>query len=802
MNSLLVEWLLKFSKAFRISGDNLLIVILLALGMGGVAAFFMPAYSLLYAPLPFPQPDQLVRVGGSIPLFKASDDSFVNRELMGRIFSNITAYVAPANSRIKARIPDMKKDVDARILQVSEEFFETFGVQPVRGYGFRNKENNEIVVSHRFWQKELLGTDDVIGKTILIRDNAALLIVGVMPEYFDFPAGTDFWRNANGGWSNDTFLRTQFVGRLRSGVSSEQAASYLESLEFEYDPYYANTFGGIGPVLQSLTIVFHGDQFPLILILGTLAGLFLLLVCVGVANYQIARGIRRKSEMALRMAFGATRWRLICQLMYETLPLALMGGAAGLVLAGYADIWLQKQFPTLKGGEVAFPVVIVFFAALVIVVTIVSSLIPAFRTTNVELNTLIKSSSGSKRRFFSSREVLVGVQLSITLALLIGSGVLVRSMRSQIDSPAAWSPQNKIMVLISTPRPKSPEERARRMMFYQDAQRQLEQAPGVLSVGSLYPVPLTPSAKFVSESIMPSALISKDKPSSVKEENQPLRECLQGTVSSNGFDLLGIPLLLGRPFSETETIEQSQTDRKVIINRTLAEYFWPGENAVGKVFYDGISSWNEIVGVVSDFHLVGNSNIVRPMFFRPAFIDLSNPNFIVKLHPSASLANFQTNARRLLTDLNADVWLEVRTMQEHVLESTTNKRLTLNLITCFALMGIVVSGLGMYATLAWMVSLRTKEIGIRMAVGAKSIDILRLILLRSGRVLLIGFPCGLFGGWVLARELNSVLFQVRPNDPIVWIISCLFLTFIVIVAALVPALRAIRVSPMDALRGK
>ena len=793
--------------------------------MGGAAAIFKPIYSLIFTPLPFPQADRLVRIGGNIPLFNLETCNFEQREFLGRIFSNLTAYSAQLYSANRVKVEGAEEYIDMNPTVVTEEFFETLGVQPIIGNGFRHIENvSGVIVSHRFWQKKLMGVDAVIGKSLFIGEKHVFTIAGVMPETFDFPIGTDVWirrneRRWNDRWPPDP---TQFIGRLRPGISREQAARDLRAIDFKIPPGSPRRWFSKGPVLQSLQAVFYGDQLSLLLMIGAAAFLFLLLVCTGAANYLITYGISRKSEMAIRLVHGATRWKLVCQLLRETLPLVLIGGLAGLGVAKITDIWLTKQFPTLMGGEIATHARMLFFTALVAAVTIVSGLFPALKTSGVDINAQLKSASGSDgsgRRIFSTREILVGVQLSLTLTLLIGGGVLLRSVVFNINIPTGWSSEEIIVVdaMFSYASITSETERIRWDRFYQEAQQQLETMPEVISVGHLRPVPFsTDAARSVQTENYTE--IYKDTPAQDYRERQKQLSisCIQGTVSPKGFDVLSVPLIAGRLFSEADitrarvrmaTFEKekdmSLLNGEIVINRTVAQHFWPGENAVGKTVYYTPSISFEIVGVISDFYLIGNTNTVTPAIYRPAVRGTENPQFLVKLRSNKLLASFQTNARRRLLDLDEGLmWVEVRRLQEMVSDSKKDQRLALQLIACFTGLGIAVSGLGVFSTTALMAAARSKEIGIRIAMGAQFSDILRLILLRSARVLIIGLPCGLFLGWALTHGLSSTLYQVHYNDPAVWIYSCFIILFITIIAALIPALKAALINPLEAIRNE
>ena len=364
MNTLLMNLRHAWKSMLRAPGVTLVIIVLLALGTGGVTAVFNPIYALVLSPPPFPQPDRLMLIGGNIHLFNESYDGFEKREELGRIFSNLTAY-APIVPSTKVLIPGTGKIKEVHAVDVTEDFFETMGVQPLRGSSFsQNKNNNAgrvVIISNRFWRDELGRTNDAIGKLIEV-NSRQVTIVGIMPGKFDFPDSTDIWIHSDGhGWPADT---TQFLGRLRPEILPPLAANEIKSMGFKSVATAAN-FGNTGPVLQPLQILFSGDRVPLLRTLGVTAVLFLLLVCAGVMNLLITQGMRRKSEMAMRLILGATRRNLILQLLVETLPLVIMGGLMGQWLSEVTGAWLTTQFPTLQGGEVAAPVQTAFFVTLV-----------------------------------------------------------------------------------------------------------------------------------------------------------------------------------------------------------------------------------------------------------------------------------------------------------------------------------------------------------------------------------------------------------------------------------------------------
>ena len=793
------------------------IILLLALGMGGVTAVFNPIYSMFFTPLLLPKSERLVRIGGSIPMFNIFTSRFENEKYLWRIFSNMAAY-RPYQAKI--RMPDTGKHLEVNALLVTDGFFETLGVKPLIGYDFNSIGNRTVfLVSHRFWRKELMQKTDVIGSYILSSDGSQISIVGIMPENFNFPYDTDIWEYRKSGrpWGGSFSDPLQFVGRLHPGISSGAAEKELRAINFKQLGQQLSTSG---PVLQSLQTFLYGDQKPILMMLGAAAILFLVLVSVGVVNILIAQGTNRKHEIALRLIFGASRRNLVFQLLREILPLVIIGGLAGWWIAEVAGNWLNVQFPTIQGNAVSVSVKIAFWASLVLIVTFISGLVPSLYATSLDLNTYLKSASGDKRQFFSSRELLVGIQLSLTLALLVGVGLLLRSMMFNVDIPIGWSSRD--VAVISVDFPNSLMGRAsdgttdisKQLAVFSDVRRALRGMPEVIAVGTMFPIPFSVDAITLSRS---RTTVSKTlSPQGKKIPTGMPNDIIRIRVSPEVFDVLGIPIVIGRSFTEIDLINEIEVEKRfgygitggvVIINQALAQRLWQGESPVGKVFYDSTSASHEVIGVVKNFHHVpGNKDFIpaiyAPTTYEPLWTGITfKYECLIKLRPNTSINSFLPNARQRLSGYALE-WLQIKPLSKEIEPTIANQRMTLQLLGCFAVLGIIISGFGVYATATLMAVARNREMGIRMALGAQTWDIFRLALWRGVRVILIGLPLGLFLSLILSKILSNRLVFVNIDDPLVWVISCAVLFFITIIAALIPALRAIRGNPLDVLRNE
>ena len=792
-------------------GVTLSIILLLALGMGGITAIFNPVYSTLYSPLPFPQPEQLMIIGGGIPLFRIGTGSFDHEEIMGRVFSNMAVWNP---EQMQIRVPDTNRQLEVNTLRVSEDFFETLGVKPLIGSDFRRNEHRVgYVVSNRFWRNELMQKTDVVGSYLLSSDGNQLPIIGVMPISFNFPFDTDIWQWVRGGtlWGNPGNTG-QYMGRLRPGVSAVQAAEALKTIDtsLTVDVVMGNVrLSGSGPILQPLQTYLYGNKRPMLRMLGAAAILFLLLACAGVVNLLIAQGVKRKQEIVTRLIYGASRRNLVFQMLRETLPLVAAGGLAGLWLSEMVSAWMLAQMPELRGGAVDVPVKIAFWAVLVMVATLIGGLIPSLYATSLDLNTYLKAATGvGKRKLFSTQELLVGAQLSLSLALLIGVGVLIRSIMFNVDIPIGWSSRD--IAVVSIINTVVGGTGSRTMAINHDIQNELRAMPEVISVGIVSPIP------YSARAIRGAAILSpvyKELPDRYKVQIGETGDAAFSSVTINpdAFNLLGIPLVLGRYFTEADienAIQRRDGDGTLaataILNQAAAERLWPGENPIGNTFHtrSGTNPSREVVGVVRNIHhFPGNRDFV-PVMYIPRIdgtVTGAKIEILVKLRPNASFQNFHANARQRLSGFPLD-WIEIEPLSEYVKDATMNQRLTLRLLFGFAVLGIIVSGLAVYATATLAAKSRTKETGIRMAMGAQTWDILKLAFWRGIRAILIGLPFGLFMAWILARVLSGYLVQVNIGDTFTWLISCAILLVIAAVAALIPALRSSRVNPIDALR--
>lgn len=812
-------------------GSALAIVVLLALGIGGVAALFGPLYSLVLTPLPFPHSDRLVRIGGNTVMVDPYTNAFLHQRLLDSMFSTVTAYKTSQPTLTGVGPP---ATVDAAL--VSPEFFATLGVPPQLGSGFAGSASNApgVVVSDHLWRTLLQGQRD-LSACSLVLDGERFAVAGVMPPDFDFPSGVQVWEQARPG---TLAAQPVLVGRLRPGLSMGQAQAGLKTAVSEGKQVSR------GPVLESLQNALLGDRRPLLWILCAVSVLFLALACAGVANLLLARGVRRRREMVVRLVLGAGRGRLIRQLLTETLLLAAAGGLLGLAFSALASHWLRLLLPDVARGGAWLPLATgALVLALALSVTILCGIAPAFHATGADLNSSLKAGNNGliasvSRRLFTAHELFAGGQLILAMVLLISTGLLLRSMATRLRFPLGFEPQDVAVVKIpSLPgdsaaaknyeqqhgrphwgskssmeamqqalRPADDATTARHELFHFEATHRLAELPGVISVAVIDTPPFTKGAFDLAS-----------RRCLVDSRDRELVACgiLFREVSINTFRLLGIPLLAGRTFVPGDIPPRDawkyrwygyrywsnvpEPQSVAIVNATLAHRLWPNRNPIGQMLYQ--PSPMKVIGVVADVHESRNRLDVLPTVYRP-FVS-SSPlvpaySYVVKLRPGTPLAPFAAAVKRSLSPL-----LPGTTPPTPVLpleEPVGNLRLALALLTCFSLLGIVVAGLGVYATATLMAAARTREMGIRRALGAPAEQIGRLVLWRSVRLALLALPVGALGAWALGLNLSHWLFQVGATDPASYLTSAAILLAIALAAGLWPALRAATVDPSAPLR--
>ncbi|MFL6207319.1 MAG: ABC transporter permease [Pyrinomonadaceae bacterium] len=795
-------------------GFTLVAIIALALGIGANSAIFSVVNAVVLRPLPFKDSERLVVLWGNVHQegldeLELSAPEFTDFRARATAFEHVAAYNAQGFNLTGAGEPE-------RVLgaSVSASLFPLLGVTPALGRALSEEEDKPgrdqvVVISHALWQRRFSADPGVVGRAVTL-DGRSMTVVGVMPASFHFPDNdADIWTpnafdadllSENNRGSH--FLNV--IARIRPGVSYAQAqaevASLASAIGAEHMGNYPRGFGAkLRPLHEEVT---GAVRTPLFIIFGAV-GLVLLIACANVANLLLARAAARGREMAVRAALGASRWRIIRQLLTESVLLAFAGGTVGLLLALWGVDLLVALAPvgTPRVEEIGLDLRVVGFTCAVAFVTgVLFGLAPALQASKTDLNTALKeggraSSDGPRRQRL--RGLLVAAEFALALMLLVSAGLLVKSYaRIQAVSPG-FDPEHILTMRLVLPDTKYKDLGAQRT-FYDSLFARLRALPGVEAVGGNNLLP------FAGGGGSRSMLIEgQPVPPGAPHPEEQLR-----FVTPGYFAALHIPLLRGRDFSAEDT---DTAPPVAVVSRAMAARYWPGAEAVGKrIAYSGIGQggtpkWIEIVGVVGDIKHRSLAEAERPMIYvsayQPLFAGFTMPPLYVAVRTQDDAAALAAVVRREVARLDPEQPLaSLKTMRERLAESVAQRRFQMTLLGLFAVLALALATVGIYGVMAYSVVQRTHEIGVRIALGAQRRDVLRLVIGQALMLTLAGVGAGLLGALVATRLLTTLLYGVSANDPATFAGVALFLITIALVASYIPARRATRVDPMVALR--
>jgi hypothetical protein len=711
--------------------------------------------------------------------------------------------------------------VSVDVATFSSEFFTTLGVQPRLGIAGRSG----VVVSDRFWRERLHGVRDLSKCSVTLR-GTRLPIIGVMPANFDFPSGAQIWQPGR---------PLNVVGRLRPGISMKQAQAYLRSVLSK------SAVEGGAADLESLHDAILGDRKPLLWILSAASVLFLALACAGAANLLLARGASRRKEMVLRTVLGASRGRLIRCLLIEALLLAAAAGLCVFAFSSAVNRELRFLLPPGIDAAASFsPASVAMLICLTVAVTLFCGIAPALHATGADLNASLKagnsgaSASGRGRRVFTAHEWYTGVQLVAAMALLGATGLLLHSMYARVNFPLGFQQKDVAVVRVDLPDlqefrdageiavrhvwkarsqeefakelleqervlgPSNAAQGARNQFFYRQAVDRLFAWPGVVSVAATNTPPLVAHP-------MRGVLLDANSSGPFVSFSSMRSQAILSEVSSEVFRTLGMPLLAGRTFRDEDLppmgARKSPTARDVaIVSERAARQLWPNQNPIGQTVRPGDGIRRRVIGVVPDIHESRDNLLDLPKIYTP--FAPGNPYnrtlyFLVKFRAGSPFAPFAAAVTRGLLPLPNDA---APPTVKRLEDSQGDLPLFLALLGCFSALGLAVAGLGVYATGTVMAAARTREMGIRLAVGASAEQIGRLVLWRSVRLALLALPLGALSAWGLGAYLKHWLFQVGRADPVSYVTSAVVLLLIAVAAGLAPAIRTVRTDPLTALR--
>jgi len=793
-------------------GFTAIAVITLALGIGANSAIFSVVDSVLLKPLPYPEPDRLVAVSGLNTRVgekgrALSYPDIEDLQKQSTVLEHISAYTDAT-----ATITGAGEPLHVPSAVVSAEAFSALGVMPILGRNFAPGEdrpgNYVVILSHEFWKKQFGGEVGAIGRAIAL-DGRSYTIVGVMPAGFTFPIDSDppqVWTtlSATATSENDDKAMTEergahflaSVARLKPGVSLAQANSELDAIGGRLAKAYPDTNTSLSfraePALDALV----GDLRPQFRILFGAVGLVLLIGCANVANLLLARATSRQREFAIRAALGAGRGRIIRQLLIESGILALAGGTVGLLIATWGSSFLAhlagSSIPRVAETSLDTRV-LAFTLAASIATAILFGIAPALQLSKLGISETLKEGSrgaghGAHRNHL--RNALVVAETALAVILLSGAGLLIRSLMSLEHVNPGFDPHGIITFSTELPDARYPKAEMAEA-FYAQLLERVRALPGVQSASAVIPLPLSQSVIRISYEIEGRAIAKSDLPVAHMR-----------IASNDYFSVMRIPLVNGRVFTEADRADSPPV---VIVNKALADKIFPGENPIGKHIKPGLAitgeaKMREIVGVVGDVKHRGLGRPDDPEAYLPQ--DQMGIGFMSGVvRTSAPAASLVSAIREQVASLDKDIPVyDVKSMDDYVAASVAQPRLDSTLLGIFAGLALVLAIVGIYGVMSFSVEQRTNEIGIRMTLGAQRRDVLRLVLRQGLAIAAIGVTLGILGALGTSGLLKSLLFGVRPSDPLTLASVAILLVGCVVVACYIPARRATRVDPMVALR--
>ncbi len=789
----------------RNPGFTAVAVLTLALGIGATTAIFSAVKVVLLNPFPYPDHGQLFLARQRLPQVGMAEQLRSSgpevTDLAGRdVFEHVAAYEPVSRNLTGGSEPER-----VPATKVSGTFFSLLGVEPALGRVIQEADagpagKRVIVISHGLWQRRFGGTADVIGQKVFL-DDEPYTVIGVMPPRFWFDVG-EAWFPVPADLNQMPRGARPFLAlaRLKAGMPLERARAELEALAKRQEQSYSGgnpEYVGREIYLQPLSEFYFGPVRSAMWVLLGAVALILLIACANVANLLLARASRRSHEIAVRAALGAGRRRLLGQMLTESALLALTGGAVGLLLAhwgvaGLASLIPANTLPT--GAGIAIDRGVLLFTLGVSSLTaLLFGLWPALRVSRPRLGETLKAGGqrGGTGTHLRAQRLLAVFEIALSLILLVMAGLMVRSFTRLTNVDLGFDPENVLTMRLnlSPEKYKTGEQKA---TFYQQLAERVEALPGVRAVAVASHTP------FVYTEDWTVTVDNTALPAEARTQSVDTR-----TVSADYFRLLGIPLQEGDAFTEQDNLKTSPV---AIINQALARRFWPDEDPVGKRLKVGRAEsqnpWMTIKGVVADSAQGALDTAVRPEVYlamAQAAGVYRRMNLAVRTDgdPTPLVAAIKREVQSL--DPSQPVY-QIQTMEELIGESLGTRRFALRLLGLFALLALVLAGVGVYGLMAYAVGERTHEIGLRLALGAQTADVLRMVIWQGLKLALIGTAIGVVAAAALTRLISNQLFGVSPTDPTTFAVTAVILVGIALVACYVPARRATKVDPMVALR--
>jgi predicted permease len=778
-------------------------VLSLALGIGANTAIFSVVNGLLLRPLPYPESEQIVDVWHTPPQqsfpgldrFSVSPANYLDWKAQSNAFEQMAIYTYTGLSLSTSNDP-----LPLIGAAVSSDFFSVLRTNAMQGRTFTPDEEQPgrdqvVVISHGLWQRAFGANPNIVGQTLTL-NSRSFTVVGIMPAGFQLPREADLWVPL--AW-DDKERQTRsihdyiVIARLKQNVSLPQAQAEMSTISTRLEQQYPEENSGWGAVVIPLREDLVGDIRTALLVLFSAVGFVLLIACANVANLMLARGANRQKEIAVRIALGAGRARLVRQLLTESVLLAVTGGVLGLLLAVWGSRMLVRLGSLPNSGDIGIDTWALGFTLLVsFAAGIIIGIVPALQFTKSSLSETLKQGSGrtgGSPMKQHTRKALVVSEVALSLVLLIGAGLMIRSFWKLQNVDPGFDTSNALTMSVALT-PIRYSEPHQQLAFLDRAMEQIRAVPGVVSVGTTTTIPLAGGGSTQPFSI-------EGRPTGTIAE-QPMAQTRY--ISPDYFKAIGIPLRQGRFFSDQD---RDNSVPVIIISEAMARRFWPGENPIGKRLTPSFHSKEgarEIVGVVGDVKARGLDSDASTMMYLPykqaprpfmSFVvrTSSNPESLVQ---PVSRAIYSIDKEQALTD--------VQTMDQVLMQSLSDRRFNMTLLLTFAGVALVLAAVGVYGVMNYTVTLRRRELGIRMALGAKASDVLRLVLRQGLTLTLIGVGAGLISAYALTRLMASLLYGVTATDYLTFASVSAVLIVVGLVASFVPARRATKVDPTIALR--
>jgi putative ABC transport system permease protein len=809
MDTLLKDISYGIRSLLKHPGFTALVIVTLALGIGASTAIFSVVNSVLLRPLPYRQADRIVAIqelNAQGTRGQVTPANFLDWRAQNTVFEHLAAILTrPANLANQ----DQAERID--LAMTSANFFSVFSAEPLHGRFFIPSDEQAghapvVVLSHALWQRRFASDPQLVGKPITI-DGASYTVVGIAPAGFQYPDKTEVWvppfRLAP--TLNERMDPTQVrgfgmlaaVALLKPGISLPQASSEMEVITARLRQQFPDTNNRRFNRVVSLHTHLVGETRSMLFLLFGAVGFVLLIACANVANLLLAGAASRQKEMAIRTALGASRWRVMQQLLTESTTLALGGGALGLFLALWGVALMTKllpqNFPRL--AEISLDWRVLGFTLGASVLTgILFGLAPALQISRTDVQESLKESgrgASSGKRHNRLRHLLIVGEVALSVVLLVGAGLLFRSFIQLQSVNAGFTPQQVLTVRLTPSGPRYKAD-ADYMSFYSRVIQGISALPGVQGVGAINTLPLAkgPTGGFTIEG---APIVTPDKLPSSNYRG----------VSSDYFRTMNIPVVQGRAFTERDS---ANAPLVIMVNQALARRDFPNQSPVGKRVSLGARDpkgqpiWWEIIGVVADVRNLELRDEASPEFYTSALQDTWTGMSMVA-RTTVEPAGLAAEVRRIVGDVDKSAPVsEVKTMEHIVDESVTQPRFNLFLLGLFGGIALLLSAAGIYGVTAYAVTQRTHEFGIRMALGAQVGDVLKMILGQGMRLIGVGVVIGLIASFALTRLLKSLLFGVSVTDPLTFVAIAAVLMSVALLACYIPARRATKVDPLIALR--